>query len=65
MVRALMGPPRDTPDEEQAPAPVEAPPSTLLPRAYRLTGIRPSSRPPPGDEPLLRAIADVLLAAAP
>jgi putative colanic acid biosynthesis UDP-glucose lipid carrier transferase len=29
-----------------------------------LTGIRPSSRPPPGDEPLLRAIADVLLAAA-
>jgi putative colanic acid biosynthesis UDP-glucose lipid carrier transferase len=40
------------------------PPSSLSPRAYRLTGLRPSSRPPPSDEGVLRAIADVLLAAA-
>jgi putative colanic acid biosynthesis UDP-glucose lipid carrier transferase len=58
-----MSPPLDTADEEEA-RPAGGPPSSLLPRAYRLTGLRPSSRPPPGEEPLLRAIADVLLAAA-
>src|ERR1700733_831744 len=41
-----------------------APPSSLSPRAYRLTGLRPSSLPPPPEEDLLRALADVLLAAA-
>jgi lipopolysaccharide/colanic/teichoic acid biosynthesis glycosyltransferase len=41
-----------------------APPSSLSPRAYRLTGLRPSSLPPPPEEDLLRAVADVLLAAA-
>lgn len=42
----------------------ETPPSSRLPQAYRLTGLRPSSIPPPPEEELLRAIADVLLAAA-
>jgi lipopolysaccharide/colanic/teichoic acid biosynthesis glycosyltransferase len=42
----------------------EAPPSSLSPRAYRLTGLRPSSAPPPPEEDLLRTLADVLLAAA-
>jgi exopolysaccharide biosynthesis polyprenyl glycosylphosphotransferase len=32
--------------------------------SYRLTALRPSSTPPPPDEPVLRAVADVLLAAA-
>jgi len=32
--------------------------------SYRLTALRPSSEPPPADEPVLRAITDVLLAAA-
>src|ERR1700733_1604467 len=41
-----------------------APPSSLSPRAYRLTGLRPSSAPPPPEEDLLRTLADVLLAAA-
>ena len=41
-----------------------APPSSLSPRAYRLTGLRPSSMPPPAEEDLLRTLADVLLAAA-
>jgi putative colanic acid biosynthesis UDP-glucose lipid carrier transferase len=41
-----------------------APPSSLAPRAYRLTGLRPSSIPPPPEEDLLRTLADVLLAAA-
>src|ERR1700733_15219804 len=41
-----------------------APPSSLSPRAYRLTGLRPSSMPPPPEEDLLRTLADVLLAAA-
>jgi putative colanic acid biosynthesis UDP-glucose lipid carrier transferase len=40
------------------------PPSSLSPRAYRLTGLRPSSVPPPPEEELLRTVADVLLAAA-
>jgi putative colanic acid biosynthesis UDP-glucose lipid carrier transferase len=39
-------------------------PSSLAPRAYRLTGLRPSSMPPPPEEDLLRTLADVLLAAA-
>jgi len=42
----------------------ESPPSSRLPQAYRLTGLRPSSVPPPAEEALLRALADVLLAAA-
>lgn len=42
----------------------ESPPSSRLPQAYRLTGLRSSSVPPPPDEGLLRALADVLLAAA-
>jgi putative colanic acid biosysnthesis UDP-glucose lipid carrier transferase len=41
-----------------------APPSSLSPRAYRLTGLRPSSVPPPPEEDLLRTIADVLLVGA-
>ncbi len=41
-----------------------APPSSLSPRAYRLTGLRPSSIPPAPEEDLLRTLADVLLAAA-
>jgi Undecaprenyl-phosphate glucose phosphotransferase len=40
------------------------PPSSRGAPAYRLTGLRPSSVPPPPDEELLRTIADVLLAAA-
>jgi putative colanic acid biosynthesis UDP-glucose lipid carrier transferase len=40
------------------------PPSSLSPRAYRLTGLRPSSVPPPPEEDLLRTVADVLLATA-
>ncbi len=39
-------------------------PSSRNPRAYRLTGLRPSSMPPPPEEDLLRTVADVLLAAA-
>lgn len=41
-----------------------SPPSSRAPRAYRLTGLRPSSMPPPPEEDLLRTLADVLLAAA-
>src|SRR5271169_4205894 len=41
-----------------------APPSSLSPHAYRLTGLRPSSIPPPPEEGLLRTIADVLIAVA-
>jgi putative colanic acid biosynthesis UDP-glucose lipid carrier transferase len=41
-----------------------APPSSLQPRAHRLTGLRPSSIPPAPEEDLLRTLADVLLAAA-
>jgi putative colanic acid biosynthesis UDP-glucose lipid carrier transferase len=47
------------------PLPVPPPPSSsALPRAYRLTGLRPSSAPPPPEEDLLRTLGDVLLAAA-
>jgi lipopolysaccharide/colanic/teichoic acid biosynthesis glycosyltransferase len=42
---------------------VVPPPSSRTAPAYRLTGLRPSSVPPPADEGLLRTIADVLLAA--
>ena len=43
----------------------DAPPSSVaFKSSYRLTGLRPSSSPPPADEPLLRALTDVLLAAA-
>src|SRR6201999_3554081 len=52
-------PPRRSPASAEG-----SPPSTLLPRAVRLTGVRTTSRPPPSDESLLRAITDVLLAAA-
>lgn len=40
------------------------PPSTLSPRAYRLTGLRPSSIPPPPERELMMTLADVLMAAA-
>lgn len=40
------------------------PPSSRDAPAYRLTGLRPSSVPPPSDDELLHTIADVLLAAA-
>lgn len=40
------------------------PPSSRGAPAYRLTGLRPSSVPPPSDDELLHTIADVLLAAA-
>ena len=46
------------------PLPAPPPSSSGLPRAYRLTGLRPSSAPPPPEEDLLRTLADVLLAAA-
>src|SRR3954471_23831534 len=43
----------------------EAPPrSEAYSRSYRLTALRPSSVPPPANEPVLRAVTDVLLAAA-
>jgi putative colanic acid biosynthesis UDP-glucose lipid carrier transferase len=43
----------------------DAPPSSVaLKSSYRLTALRPSSSPPPADEPLLRAVVDILLAAA-
>ena len=43
----------------------DAPPASVaFKSSYRLTGLRPSSSPPPADEPLLRAVTDVLLAAA-
>ncbi len=48
----------------EANTPEPSPPSTLMPHAYRLTGLRPSSVPPPPDQDLLRTLADVLLAAA-
>src|SRR3954465_3933500 len=41
-----------------------APRSEAFRSSYRLTALRPSSAPPPPDEPVLRAVADVLLAAA-
>jgi lipopolysaccharide/colanic/teichoic acid biosynthesis glycosyltransferase/uncharacterized tellurite resistance protein B-like protein len=45
-------------------APVSVPPPSSVPRAYRITGLRPSSLPPPNDEPHIRAVADALLGAA-
>jgi putative colanic acid biosynthesis UDP-glucose lipid carrier transferase len=42
----------------------EVPPSSLKPNAYRLTGLRPSSVPPPPDKDVVLAVADVLMAAA-
>src|SRR5580704_7257223 len=51
--RETDGDPSDTP-----------PPSSLMPHAYTLTGLLPSSLPPPPEETLLRTLADVLLAAA-
>jgi putative colanic acid biosynthesis UDP-glucose lipid carrier transferase len=50
--------------EEHGEGGEDDPPSSLSPRAYRLTGLRPSSVPPPPEEDLLRTIADVLLASA-
>src|SRR5258708_4517613 len=40
------------------------PVSSHLPRAARLTALRPSSVPPPPERELLTALADTLLAAA-
>jgi lipopolysaccharide/colanic/teichoic acid biosynthesis glycosyltransferase len=61
----MQGPSEPREDDPQGPmAPEKAPPSSQRPRAYRLTALRPSSLPPPADESLLRALADVLLAAA-
>jgi len=46
-------------------APMSMPASSLAqPMAYRLTGLRPSSVPPLPERPLLRAVAETLLAAA-
>ncbi len=43
----------------------DAPPASVaFKSSYRLTGLRPSSQPPPAHEPLLRAVTDLLLAAA-
>jgi lipopolysaccharide/colanic/teichoic acid biosynthesis glycosyltransferase len=58
------GEPRDDHGDESAPPESGPPPSSLAPRAYRLTGLRPSSMPPPPEEDLLRTLADILLAAA-
>lgn len=44
--------------------PDSAPPSTISPRAWRLTPVRTSSIPPPPDEDIARAVLDILLAAA-
>ena len=46
-------------EEEEAP-----PHSAPFKSSYRLTALRPTSSPPPADEPLLRSLTDVLLAAA-
>jgi exopolysaccharide biosynthesis polyprenyl glycosylphosphotransferase len=43
---------------------IAAPASSHFPRAARLTGLRPSSVPPPPERELLAALADTLLAAA-
>jgi putative colanic acid biosynthesis UDP-glucose lipid carrier transferase len=52
------------PDPETRYSDIAPVPSSRFPRAYRLTGLRPSSEPPPNDEELLSCIADILLAAA-
>ena len=50
-------------DEEHGP--ISLPPvSSAGPRAYRLTGLKPSSLPPPPEQAVLLAITDALLAAA-
>src|SRR5882672_4417986 len=50
-------------DADALPASRPAPSSGRV-SAYRLTGLRPSSMPPPPEEALLRAVADTLLGAA-
>jgi lipopolysaccharide/colanic/teichoic acid biosynthesis glycosyltransferase len=51
-------------DDEEAP-PLSVPPlSTAEPLAYRLTGRRQSSMPPPTEQDFLAALTDLLLAAA-
>ena len=61
----MQAPTESSPDiERSVESPEErTPPSSLSPRAHRLTGLRPSSIPPPPEEHLLRALADILLAA--
>ena len=54
-------PAESSPELERSEEPT--PPSSLSPRAHRLTGLRPSSIPPPPEEHLLRTLAYVLLAA--
>jgi exopolysaccharide biosynthesis polyprenyl glycosylphosphotransferase len=49
-------------DDDERP-PVSVPPASMRP-AYRLTGLRPSSVPPPRDERALGAVLDILMAAA-
>lgn len=50
-------------DDERPP--VSSPPTSMRqPPAYRLTGLRPSSAPPPRDEEVLGAVFDILMAAA-
>jgi lipopolysaccharide/colanic/teichoic acid biosynthesis glycosyltransferase len=58
------GEPRNDNGESTSTREALSPPSSRAPRAYRLTGLRPSSMPPPPEEDLLRTLADVLLAAA-
>jgi putative colanic acid biosynthesis UDP-glucose lipid carrier transferase len=61
----MSGPSDSREDDPQGPSASEkSPPSSKAPHAYRLTGLRGSSLPPPPEESLLRALADVLLAAA-
>jgi exopolysaccharide biosynthesis polyprenyl glycosylphosphotransferase len=52
------------PDQDSRYSDIAPVPSSRLPRAYRLTGLRPSSEPPPNVEEVLLCVADVLLAAA-
>ena len=71
MVSAMFGPidqesdgaSSKTANDVLAPPSDEGPPSTHR-SSYRLTALGPSSAPPPADEPVLRALTDVLLAAA-
>jgi exopolysaccharide biosynthesis polyprenyl glycosylphosphotransferase len=54
-----------TSEEHGGAAEHDSPPrSEAFRSSYRLTALRPSSAPPPPDEPVLRAVTDVLLAAA-
>ena len=50
--------------ELECPAPEEAPPSTISPQALRLTPLRPSSMPPPGDLLVVQPVAELMLGAA-